>query len=195
MHQPTAVKATFLGLTLIFGCAALGQNGPQPGDHEIQVWLGGGHSVPGGKTNIGTFNLGLRYGWILTGNHGPGVLNGGFEYVVDAVPAFVIFQPANSVYGVAVNPLGLKWNFARRGRLVPYFELGGGALFTNYEVPSGTSSLNFTPEAALGMARVRSRFGWSLEVRYVHISNAGLSRLNPGINTVQVRWGLAGFRH
>jgi hypothetical protein len=33
----------------------------------------------------------------------------------------------------------------------------------------------------------------SLELRYMHISNAGLGNLNPGINTVQVRLGIGKF--
>jgi len=34
---------------------------------------------------------------------------------------------------------------------------------------------------------------WSVEVRYLHISNAGLSTPNPGINTLQVRVGIGKF--
>jgi hypothetical protein len=34
---------------------------------------------------------------------------------------------------------------------------------------------------------------WTLEVRYMHISNAGLATPNPGINTVQVRVGIGKF--
>ena len=59
---------------------------------------------------------GLRYGWILTRPHGPGFLKGRFEYALDAVPAFLVFQPANTAFGVGFNPLNLKWNFATRGQ-------------------------------------------------------------------------------
>jgi hypothetical protein len=33
----------------------------------------------------------------------------------------------------------------------------------------------------------------SLELRYMHISNAGLATPNPGVNTVQVRLGIGKF--
>jgi hypothetical protein len=33
----------------------------------------------------------------------------------------------------------------------------------------------------------------SFELRYMHISNAGLARPNPGINTLQVRLGIGRF--
>jgi hypothetical protein len=111
---------------------------------------------------------------------------------VDAVPAFVVFQPRNTVYGAGVNPLGLKWIFATPGNVEPYLELGGGTLFTSHEVPTGTSTVNFTSGAAFGMHLLGERT-WTVEVRYMHISNAGLSSPNPGINTVQVRVGLGKF--
>jgi Lipid A 3-O-deacylase (PagL) len=34
---------------------------------------------------------------------------------------------------------------------------------------------------------------WSAEVRYLHISNAGIASENPGINTLQVRIGVGKF--
>ena len=193
VHEGMRLRIVFF-LLFISAYAAFGQDGPAQGGNEIQVWVGGGHSVGGGKNNTGIFNGGLRYGWVLTGPHGPGFLKGRFEYVLDAVPVFLVFQPANTAYGVGVSPLGLKWDFVQRGRIVPYFELGGGALFTNYEVPTGTSSVNFTPSAALGFHYLGSHLSWSLDARYMHISDAGLSGFNPGINSVQVRLGLGVFR-
>jgi hypothetical protein len=105
----------------------------------------------------------------------------------------MVFQPANTAYGAGINPLNLKWNFATRGRVVPYFELSGGTLFTNHEVPAFTSKVNFTSGAALGTHFLGDSRNWSLEVRYMHISNAGLADPNPGINTVQVRVGIGKF--
>lgn len=166
---------------------------PEAGAHEIQIWSGGGHSVSGGRGDTGVWNLGVRYGWILTRPHGPGFLNGRFEYAVDLVPAFVVFQQYNTAYGAGFNPLNLKWNFAARGRIAPYLELSGGTLFTNHDVPTGTNDVNFTPAAAFGTHILGEKYNWSVEVRYLHISNAGLSVPNPGINTVQVRLGIGRF--
>nr|UXE44969.1 hypothetical protein Hi04_10k_c4003_00012 [uncultured bacterium] len=177
----------------LLSIAAVAQS-PESGDHEIQVWTGGGHSVAGGRSDTGVWNVGLRYGWVLTDPHGPGFLKGRFEYAVDAVPVFLVFQPANTAYGFGLNPFALKWDFVPRGSVMPYLELGGGTLFTTHDVPPGTSSVNFTSGAALGMHILRGVHNISLEARYMHISNAGLSSLNPGINTVQVRLGVGVFR-
>jgi lipid A 3-O-deacylase len=178
---------------LIAACPCLAQIGPEQGGHEIQIWAGGGHSVAGGRGSTGAFNAGLRYGWILTGPHLPGFLRGRFEYAVDAVPVFMVFQPANTAYGVGFDPLGLKWNFQRHGRFSPYLELTGGTVFTDHNVPTGTNTVNFTDQAALGMHILGVKRNASLELRYMHISNAGLATPNPGINTVQVRLGVGKF--
>jgi Lipid A 3-O-deacylase (PagL) len=169
------------------------QQGPEGGGHEIQVWTGGGYTVPGGTKSTGVWNLGLRYGWILTEPHGPGFLKGRFEYAVDAVPAFLVFQPANTAYGAGVDPLGLKWNFSSHGSVSPYLELTGGVLFTSHDVPTGTNPVNFMSSLALGTHVLGPRYNWSVEARYMHISNAGLATPNPGINTVQVRIGIGRF--
>jgi hypothetical protein len=182
-----------IAAVLIVSSLCLAQIGPEKGGHEIQVWAGGGHSVSGGRGNTGAFNAGLRYGWILTGPHLPGFLRGRFEYAVDAVPVMIFFQPANTAFGMGFDPLGLKWNFQRHGRISPYIELAGGALFTNYDVPTGTNTVNFMDQAALGMHILGSKHNVSLELRYMHVSNAGLATPNPGVNTVQVRLGFGRF--
>ena len=186
------MRTLLVGLLLCAG-VVFAQEAPEKGGHEVQVWFGGGHSVSGGTKNTGVFNAGLRYGWVLTGQRGPGFLKGNFEYAIDAVPLFLVFQPKNTAYGLGLNPLGLKWNFVPRGSIVPYFELGGGTLFTTHDVPTGTSSTNFTTTAAFGFYHLGEKITWSLDARYMHISNAGLATPNPGINTFQVRLGLGRF--
>jgi hypothetical protein len=178
---------------LITSSLCFTQTGPQQGGHELQIWAGGGHSVSGGRGDTGAFNAGLRYGWILSGPHFPGFLRGRFEYAVDAVPLFFVFQPANTAYGAGFDPLGLKWNFERHGRISPYLELCGGTLFTNHNVPTYTNTVNFTDQAAFGVQLLGAKHNVSLELRYMHISNAGLATPNPGINTVQVRLGVGKF--
>ena len=102
-------------------------------------------------------------------------------------------QRTGTVYGAGVNPLALKWNFRSSRRIAPYCEIGGGMLFTSNDVPPRASRINFTSGGALGLHFLQSKYNWSAEVRYMHISNAGLTALNPGINTVQFRLGFGWF--
>lgn len=180
--------AAFLGAP-----AARSQAGPVEGGHELQIWSGGGHGTNGSQSTDGVWNVGLRYGLILTASHGPGFLRGRLEYAVEAVPLFLVFQKTNTAYGAGVNPFAFKWALATRGSIVPYVELGGGTLFTNTKVPEGTSRINFTTTGALGLHFLRSKHNISAEIRFMHISNAGLATPNPGINTVQLRIGFGLF--
>jgi hypothetical protein len=135
----------------------------------------------------------LRFGLILTAPHGPGFLRGRLEYAVDAVPVFWVFQKGSTAYGAGINPFAFKWALDTHGSVVPYFELGGGTLFTNVKTPPGTSQINFTTGGALGLHFLRSKYNISTEVRFMHISNAGMTTLNPGINTIQFRLGFGRF--
>jgi lipid A 3-O-deacylase len=192
--RPLIVLFLLCGLFAAGGASAVhAQAGPEKGGHELEVWTGGGHGVHGIASDTGVWTVGGRYGWVLTGPRGPGFLRGKFEYAVDVVPIFWVFQPTSTAYGVAVDPFVAKWNFDTHGRVVPYVDLDGGALVTNRQVPPGTSRANFTSSGALGMHILGERFNWSAEVRFMHISNAGLASTNPGINTLQVRLGFGLF--
>ena len=171
------------------------QDGPETSGNEVGFWTTGGHGTNGRTQHTGVWTAGFRYGWILTEPHGPSFLRGRFEYAVDAVPVFVVFQPSNTAYGAAVNPFALIWDFDTHGRVVPYLDLGGGVLFTNTQVPAGTSRINFTTAGAVGMHFLAGKLNWTADVRFMHSSNAGLQSANPGINTVQLRLGIGWFTH
>jgi hypothetical protein len=164
---------------------------------DLGVWAGGGVSVPGGTKDTQAIAAGVRLGKVLTDDHGGSFLQGNFEWSADVMPVYYVLQPApaKNAYGAGFNPVNLKWNFTGSPRTVPYFELGGGVLFTNTEVPLNTSTVNFVTHAALGFHFfVRERRAVTFNVRYEHISNAGLAVPNPGINTVQFQLGVNRFK-
>lgn len=164
---------------------------------DFGFWGGGGFSVPGGTKDTHTINAGARLGKVLTGDHGGSFVRGNFEWSADLMPLYYIWQPApaQNAYGAAFNPVNLKWNFTSSARTVPYLELGGGVLFTSHAVPLNTSHVNFLTHAALGFQFFNTeRRAFTAAVRYEHISNAGLTVPNPGINTVQFTLGMNWFR-
>jgi len=170
------------------------QAGPEDASREWQVWTSGGHAINGSTSETGIWNLGLRYGLILTSPHGPGFLRGQLEYAFDVVPVWVITQRTNTAYGGSVDPFAFKWILNSPKKVKPYFLIEGGTLFTNTKVPEGTSQINFTTAAGLGAHILGEKHNFALEVRFQHISNAGMTNPNPGINTVQVRLGFGAFR-
>ncbi len=172
---------------------ASAQELPAAGDHEWQIWAAGGHGTNGITQHTGVAIAGFRYGWILTNPIGPGFLRGQFEYGVDAVPVFLVFQPVNNAYGAGFDPLSLIWNFKAHGKVMPYAELTGGTLFTNKPVPAGVNPVNFTSTGGVGLRFLTGKWTWSADLRFMHISDAGLTAANPGINTLQLRIGIGRF--
>lgn len=181
---------------LLCGMAAAQTSKPLDGKPwDIGIWGGGGFSVPGGTSDTQTFNAGVRFGKVLTGDHLGGFMRGNFEWSADLLPVYYVMQPAQNAYGAGFNPVNLKWNFTSPARVIPYLELGGGVLFTNNDVPAGTSATNFLTHVALGFQFFHQpKRAVTFTTRYEHISNAGLSTPNPGINTVQFTLGYHWFK-
>jgi len=103
--------------------------------------------------------------------------------------------PAQNAYAASFNLFHLQWNFTSSARTVPYLELGGGVLFSNHAVPLNTSHVDFLTHATLGFQFFNNnRRAFTAGVRYEHISNAGLTVPNPGINTVQFQVGMNWFK-
>jgi lipid A 3-O-deacylase len=190
------MRLTFFVL-LLCGLASA-QDRPLDGQPwDIGIWAGGGFSVPGGTKDTHAINAGVRLGKVLTDDHGGGFVRGKFEWSGDLMPVYYIWQPkpAQDSYAAAANPLNLKWNFTYWERTVPFLELGGGLLFSQHAVPLNTSHVNFLTHATLGFQFFNSgRRAFTAGARYEHISNAGLTNPNPGINTLQFQVGMNWFK-
>jgi len=183
---------------LLLFCGMAAAQDPKPLSSEpwdLGLWAGGGFSVPGGTKDTQVINAGARVGKVLTGEHLDGFMRGQFEWSADLMPLYYVVQPAKSAYGAAFNPLNLKWNFTSSPRVIPYLEMGGGVLFTSTEVPVLTSTTNFLTHAAFGLHFLQKQNkALTLTTRFEHISNAGLSSPNPGVNTVQFTIGMNWFK-
>lgn len=186
----------FLWLSLSLSCATAAQEQAGPlaknGAWEIGVWgaAGSGSQLGGALGNVQLAMGGIRWGRVVTGPKGEGWRRGTLEYTFDAIPVFVTTRP-QVVYGGAIAPLGLKWNFIGDRRMHPYIEVSGGSVFTSYNVPPGrTDNFNFTATVGPGvMIYTRSRQALTVALRYWHLSNANLGRSNPSFNTLQIMLG------
>ena len=155
----------------------------QNGTWELGVFGGGGTGV-GYASDTRFGYAGARIGRILTRDHFSGWRRGNFEWAVDLMPVYTVFTSAGPVFGGSLKPAIWKWNFTSGKYLAPYAAIGGGIVFSTSNLPPGdTSWVNFSPQAALG-THIFSKAGraFFMEGSYVHHSNAGLSKFNPGYN-------------
>ena len=194
MSRVLRILALLCVFSALVASRSLAQAGPEGASSEWQLWTSGGHGINGITSDTGIWNLGLRYGLILTSPHGPGFLRGQLEYAFDVVPVWVITQKTNTAYGGGIDPFAIKWILTAPKKVKPYVLIEGGTLFTNTKVPEGASQINFTTAGGLGAHFLGEKHNFSVEVRFQHISNASMTNYNPGINTIQVRLGFGAFR-
>lgn len=87
-----------------------------------------------------------------------------------------------------------SWLYRRYYSLEPrramYWQGGGGAAYLTTLIPEQSSNWNFYMEAATGAQWPTGNNGaWKAEYRFFHVSNAGTSRRNQGINASQLLVG------
>jgi lipid A 3-O-deacylase len=161
------------------------------GAWELGVLAGGGTGL--GKSD-GTqfFYAGGRVGYILTGEHLPGLLRGNFEWAVDILPLYPVLTPdGGAIYGASIKPAIWEWNFTSFKKFAPYVAAAGGVVFSKSNVPPGdTSKVNFTPQFVVGTHYFyRRRHALFFEGSLGHLSSASLGPHNPGYNVTLVFTG------
>lgn len=136
------------------------------------------------------FNLGvIRVGYMLDGVYGSGFFRGNDEVMLEGAGGSIFVGPGTALGGLSVM---YRRNFlwpSVQSRLVPYFDLGGGGVYSDaYHVHPQRefgSPGEFDLQAGLGL-RFRLTRQWSLdaEANFRHLSNADISGRNYGINSI-----------
>jgi hypothetical protein len=197
MQSSRRLVPTLLLALLVCGTRAAPAVAQGPGQRHSTEWAGitgGATDLSGGARGGSFWAVQLRWGKVLTAPHGPGPLRGTLEYAFEIVPAMLLRQDG-AVYGGGFNPFFWQYNFTSHRRVIPYLQVGGGTLWTSRDFPAGTSSFNFTPQGGIGAYWVRTeRSAVAFGVRYDHISNAGITKPNPGHNALYFYGGFSWWR-
>jgi hypothetical protein len=160
---------------------------------DFGVWVAGetGEEVLNDFTEAQILTAGISVGKVLTGEKGKSWRRGTFEYGMTVFPLFRQFRP-QPIYGGGFEPMVLRWNSSvRAGRVSPFIELAGGAVWTNTNLPAGdTSDFNFTARGGGGIRIFSRQRQWTeIGCRWSHISNANLGNKNTEFNGLQVSVG------
>lgn len=139
----------------------------------------------------------LRIGWILNSpKQSESILRGNVEAIVGLSNSIIYKGFGNYIVGIT----GLiRYNFVQpHSQLIPYLQGGVGVVYTDaykdYTQNAIGQSIEFTPQASLGLHYLIDK-KWSIdaETMFHHISNAGLSERNRGINSFGGFIGLTYF--
>jgi hypothetical protein len=166
------------------------------GSSEWGVFGGGGTGF-GKRSSTQNIFFGGRWGRVWTNDIGKSWFRGNFETKIEIMPLQVYLQPPVNAYGVEMKPAALIWNFTGNRTVKPFFELSGGLLVTNHDVPVNTNNVNFTPQSGMGFHFFTGKPGRAVtfQCMYKHVSNSGLDRRNSGINaSLQFVLGYTWFR-
>ena len=165
------------GLAVAFSPRAQAQKGvskPDPASlpFEVGAMVQGGNGVTDNRDSFHFLMAGVHAGKVLTGDHGPGLVRGNFEYAVELFPFWQSYTPrlqraqctgsgvnqgsptnpircspfytvGGTYTGVSVTPIILRWNLRGSRRVTPWIQGAGGLLWTNHKYPAyGSTVLN-----------------------------------------------------
>jgi lipid A 3-O-deacylase len=88
-----------------------------------------------------------------------------------------------------------RQHVARLGRLLPFFEVGAGVLWTELDVKELGGDFQFQLQGGGGLRYLTgATSSLDLSLRYYHLSNGGLRSPNTGLNGFHVLVGYSWFR-
>ena len=123
--------------------------------------------------------------YTIVGSSGPGPV----------LISFNPFAPARKVYGFAATPIGFTFDWWHSSRVYPFVQTDFGLIKSREPIPypfAPETSLNFLLSMGGG---IKVRLGKSLALstgyKLMHISNAGRSSLNPGLDNNVVFAGIS----
>jgi hypothetical protein len=107
------------------------------------------------------------------------------SYTGELMPAAVLLQP-KAVYGFAVTPLGFTMDFGRSHKVYPFLQTNEGVIASSEPIPinvTGATGLNFLIDLGGGIRiKTGQRHAISIGYKFLHISNAFTSPVNPGVD-------------
>src|SRR6266404_5410480 len=102
------------------------------------------------------------------------------------------FKPS-SEWVVGLSP-HLRYNFATGTRWIPFLDFGAGVTATGIGHPDLSNTFEFKLQACTGVQWfVKNNCAVTFESRWLHLSSAGISTPNQGVNTVIGMVGLSWF--
>ena len=161
-------EAAFARGTMIFG---------------LQVGGGAANNLEDHRTisDISFVNVSPRVSYLFFSPFGSGLLRSAVEPGVEGWFQYYLSPKEATAEGLK---LAMRYHLIGFGRLVPYFEVNGGAGGTNLRVKEIDSTFTFVLEAGAGVSYfITDTVALNLGYRFQHISNGRTSSPNRGFNS------------
>jgi len=162
--------------------------------HEFSVEAGDGVGMRafGSSQAHDLALMSVAYGHMLWPVQGEGHwYRGNFEWRLELFGGGQ-YRP-ESQWLVGLTP-HLRYNFTTGTRWIPFFDGGAGVTATGIQHPDLGGTFEFNLQPAIGMHWfVRDDFALTGEVKYMHMSCAGIDNPNHGLNDIIGMIGLTWF--
>jgi lipid A 3-O-deacylase len=153
-----------------------------------EIGLSGGYLLPHRLTDEHTTKQSgpafmPSWAMVVTDPIGPGWLRG--QILLGAEIVYIQFERPELTHGVGFTPK-IKYLFEGTKRIRPFLEFAGGPFYTDLagRIPEESSRFNFILTAGGGISWfVTSQLSLNVGYRFHHISNAGTSYPNIGLNS------------
>jgi hypothetical protein len=156
----------------------------------VEAGAGAGFAVLGADQAHDLALLSLAYGHMLGHTVGQGrFYRGNFEFRVELFSGAQFAPSSEWVVGLAPH---IRYNLATGTRIVPFIDAGAGVTATSIGPPDLSNIFEFNLQACGGIRWFfRDNVALTVEARYLHMSCAGISRPNLGLNTALGMLGLS----
>jgi len=168
--------------------------GFKPGIQSVSFDAGAGYGVKilGSKEHHDLALQSISYGYTLGSVEGKGRWYRGNWELRGELFSGAQFSPTSD-WLVGLTP-HLRYNFMTGARWMPFVDAGAGVSATDIGPPDLSHYFEFNLQAAAGVRWfVRDNVALSIEARYLHMSCAGLSTPNLGLNNVNGMVGISWF--
>ncbi len=169
-------------------------NGFQPAVHTLTLEAGAnyGYAALGGNQAhhlaLGSLSYGHMLGPVVGENHWH---RGNWEWRAEVFGGIQFSPDDNWLVGLTPH---LRYNFATGTRWIPFVDCGAGVTATGIGPPDLSNTFEFNLQASLGVHWfVRDNLALTVEARLLHLSCAGISQPNDGLNGVTGMVGLTWF--
>jgi lipid A 3-O-deacylase len=169
-------------------------DGFKSGVQSLSFDTGAGYGVKifGSREHHDLALAGLSYGYMLGPVEGTGHwYSGNWEFRGELFSGGQFSPTADWLVGITPH---LRYNFATGTRWIPFIDAGAGVSATSIGPPDLSHVFEFNLQAGTGVRWfIRDNVALSFEVRYLHMSCAGINRPNLGLNNVNGMVGISWF--
>ncbi len=208
----SVIAAVLAGLTAVCGRATAAESNLNFQDPAVSLWEGGvGEGFRKGTHEVDAsvaFGLGMPilgsqghhhwvlgmidFGWmfsrVVAKDHW---YRGNWELIGEAFGGFQ-YHPEHAYLG-GVAPL-VRYNFATGTRWVPFVNAGAGVTWTDIRDGDLSTKFEFNLQIGAGVHYfLKDNLSLDIQYRFIHISDAGISTPNLGVNDSNLVLGASWF--